>query len=868
MKRPTPYQRGRGRRPTFRPEFLEPRHLLTGPSTLAFEGIGAPAVIDLSTASPAAPVAVLESSPTAIDLGFSTPFNPLLTGLPGTVDIQSRDATGASWSSAVAAAPPRLHASPDGSTLQVVPGGNLAPGLYRIVFPPSSSLNDGTTNQDAAGDEVVAEFRVAAPGVGLGDAVDLGTVGPTVVQTTAALDLQANPSAVQLYKVELAPGHFWRLGLEVDAQRNGSPLVSDLSLFDAHGRLIATDTVGRSPFVNDPFLFAGLLPGTYYVGVSDAANVPGAPGGYDPSTGVAGTNPTSQAGGPFTLDLVADPQDRPTTLLDIHPDHVDPLNPNPTGFTLQFSGALGGGDQSSPAGGVVVVDQNGTAWPVTPIAYNEAQASISYVFVRPLPAGHYTIERPAVGGLVDLAGQPVVAPGQPSGVLGGFDVAAAAARLPNDLGVIAPGATSYLYTALDPGQTATFHFVAPVDGFYVFSTSRADHQPVTVTILGDGGVTIASTGAGLGAAGALSGGVVTTFAVPDAATMEVLIHLAPGEYTVEVTATGTSRMTLGLGVSNPALPDSVLLNGVGQGPALDLRLIAPTVPTPDAPGLGPNTTPTTIPTAPTTGFAGPSANAASAGGVFAGPSVPAEGGQSAAAGGGGGQSGDGSGLILTLGGDPVGLPSAGAGQVGVVGPGAAGSSAAVASSLAGIPQPLVSSLDADGLALGRGPAAGRRRAEPEPATAGRGPTDGAIVVAAAPSPTTDDDDLHDAALADLGWIDRVRARIAGLVDGVRDAMPAPMPTDPRAESIARIARAASGQTGPIVESEREQVAHAGLASPLNLGLAAMLAFHYRRRARRRAAPGTSVAAAATTATSAPTRRHPGPRPLARPRARV
>ena len=41
-----------------------------------------------------------------------------------------------------------------------------------------------------------------------------------------------------------------------------------------------------------------------------------------------------------------------------------------------------------------------------------------------LPPGHYTVQLPQQGGLVDLAGLSPVAPGEPAGVLGDFDVSA------------------------------------------------------------------------------------------------------------------------------------------------------------------------------------------------------------------------------------------------------------------------------------------------------------------------------------------------------------------------------------------------------------------------------------------------------------
>ena len=67
--------------------------------------------------------------------------------------------------------------------------------------------------------------------------------------------------AVSLYRIQLDPGHFWRLGLEVTAQRDGGSLDTALALFDDQGRLIASDDVGRADAPKDPYLFAGLPTG-------------------------------------------------------------------------------------------------------------------------------------------------------------------------------------------------------------------------------------------------------------------------------------------------------------------------------------------------------------------------------------------------------------------------------------------------------------------------------------------------------------------------------------------------------------------------------------------------------------------------------
>ena len=130
-------------------------------------------------------------------------------------------------------------------------------------------------------------------------------IGATPVAVAGKLDFAANPSAVNLYQITLPAGHFYRLGAEVSAQRDGSALDAALTLFDSQGRAISSDDVGRPDAPNDPFLFAGLKPGTYYLGVSGSGNLPGLPGGYNVQTRTSGL-PQTGPGGAFTLHLVAD----------------------------------------------------------------------------------------------------------------------------------------------------------------------------------------------------------------------------------------------------------------------------------------------------------------------------------------------------------------------------------------------------------------------------------------------------------------------------------------------------------------------------------------------------------------------------------
>ena len=198
-------------------------------------------------------------------------------------------------------------------------------------------------------------------------------------RSPASLDFQANPYAVSLYRIRLDPGHFWRLGLEVTAQRDGGTLDTALALFDDQGRPIAIDEVGRKDAPMDPYLFAGLDPGTYYVGVSGVDNLPGPEGGYDPATGSAGSVPQTQDGGPYTLHVVADPVDTPPRLLSFAVDHADALSPAPTGLTLGFSRAIsltGQPGNLAPilSKGIEVRDQDGQVWPVQASDYDETHA--------------------------------------------------------------------------------------------------------------------------------------------------------------------------------------------------------------------------------------------------------------------------------------------------------------------------------------------------------------------------------------------------------------------------------------------------------------------------------------------------------------
>ena len=362
-----------------------------------------------------APDSVLTASPLSLVLEFNRPIFP--DSVDSDVVVMQTDSEG---NPTGYAAPNELTVDSSATQLIVSLPETLKPGHYQIsVFGTSSIMDiDGNYLTDGINNIMVDQFDVAVPGVTLDDAMDLGTAGPDPQQVAGSLDFQSNPYAVSLYRIHLDAGHFWRLGLDVSAQRDGGTLDTALALFDDQGRAIATDEVGRKDAPNDPYLFAGLNPGTYYIGVSGVNNLPGPKGGYDPATGSAGSVPQTQDAGAFTLHVVADPVDTPPQLLSFAVDHADALTSAPTGLTLGFSRAISLTSQFGNLAPILnksieVRDQNGLSWPVQVSAYHETDAKISYLFDEFLPPGHYIVELPEQGGLVDLAGLPPVADGQP-----------------------------------------------------------------------------------------------------------------------------------------------------------------------------------------------------------------------------------------------------------------------------------------------------------------------------------------------------------------------------------------------------------------------------------------------------------------------
>ncbi len=763
--------------------------------------------------------AILTTSPTALIITFDRPVDPFSL-FTNDIHLARVDANGNLtylWDDF--SAPSESLDSTD--TQLIVPLSQpLTPGHYQIFLSANSMLagQDFSSLPPSNGsDTLLAAFTMARPGITLNDATALGLMGPTPMAVPGTLDFTVDPAAVKLYRFELSTGHFWRLGAEVTAQRNGSPLDSALTLFDAQGHVIATTDIGRPDFPNDPYLFTGLPAGTYYLGVSGHGNLPGQNGGYDPALGIAQSDPIAQASGPFTLHVVADPADHPTTVESFQVNHADPNDPtSPTGFTIQFSGPLSL-NTSDPyfckyaSSGVQVVDQYGKVWSVFVIGYNESQARLTYILNSRLPVGHYTVRIPSQGGLTDLAGLTPVAPGQPAGVLGRFDVVSNRPdHASTDLGSLFPdrlnaGVTQQV--ALDPGESITYRFV-------MLDTGRYRLQ----WLYNGGSLGVSEIDPTTGAANPLDPGIVGQ---PNSQ----FPMISGGVHLIRFQATGNQPVVVSLVLSSLGQDyEQVLLNGVGQGPALNLRLIAPSVSSPVTPSPSPSPTPWPVPSpSPPMGPTQPGSPGSTTPETGSGPgqshggSVSAP--RSTSGSGSTAESSSRTGLLLTFGGQPVGRAIPGAGSVSPVGPSLGPNAVAVASAAAMPPQ----SID-----LSPAPIAGHGTeswANPEPdGGPGDAPTDGALIAGAevpimgiAPGPIQDDADI----------LERLRSGLAAWLSSQ-------VPLESQApEALALADPHAAPPLGTVSEAghrsegDSGRIEQAGLASPFQIGLAAYLVIQSR-----------------------------------------
>ena len=492
--------------------------------------------------------------------------------------------------------------------------------------------------------------------------------------------------------------------------------------------------------------------------------MPGQPGGYNPATGVAGVTTRPDAGGPFRLDIVADPADTAVRLIGCTPTWADPLAAAPTGLTLTFSGLLNLDTvQGDPCPGFTLVGPGGSPVPMTAVSFSEQGAQYNFMFDQPLAPGRYTVQVPAQGGATDLAGLTPTGPDGQPGPLASFTVAArSAVQLPNNLGPLSGDVPvgSNTTSVIDPGTAVTYRFVALAEGMYVFSTVSSDPgAKLSLALYGPDGLSTYNA---------------TQPFQPEA-------YLQAGVYELQLVNESASPVRVGWGVHMKSPRDSLLDNGVGQGPALNLRLVNPTTApvdvVPDVTVQGPSSTVTAQPSVGGGLVTGPPSTAPSSGN---GPSSP------------GGQADTNlavttlpAGLAIALGNTAVGWPSTAADRVATVGPGLPGTVALAASGAGLIPgisfgeggekTPLPRDTGDDELiAQGNGPA------KPLPSEAA--PIDGAIVAAPAASPAHPDEMV----IAAADWIARFGRSAFRMVSSQPDDLPdaEAVLTDTPSQSIA------------------------------------------------------------------------------------
>jgi len=84
---------------------------------------------------------------------------------------------------------------PSGNQLELTPGQQLTPGYYQVVLTGGSGLLsvDGDSLDGDGTDQFLGEFRIVSPGVGLGDAVDLGTPRIDPVNDLGFSELRREP---------------------------------------------------------------------------------------------------------------------------------------------------------------------------------------------------------------------------------------------------------------------------------------------------------------------------------------------------------------------------------------------------------------------------------------------------------------------------------------------------------------------------------------------------------------------------------------------------------------------------------------------------------------------------------------------------
>lgn len=553
---------------------------------------------------------IVSTSPTTIVVDFNDQINPMsLSYFPGSPfpeqDIQLLQNGNPLIGPTIFAGEQIDPTNPDAVDI-TLPAGSLSPGNYQIqlapfVFPGLSGMTDGEPLDPAIVGTTIGTFTIVNPGPTLATATNLGVIGTTITSTTGSLNLQANPQAYQLYQFTLQPSSTpWLLGTQVLTSAIGSNLNPELALFNSNGQLIQQASIGSPTARTEPFLFNGLASGTYYIGVSGTQNIPGSSTGYNPISGDPGQGAPVQSGGSFELQILAQPVVKPTTVIGFQLNHADQLSTTPTGFSIQFSSALfvnppKGDLENFLAGAIEVVGQNGAVWPVTAVGFNQSTSLIRYIFNNPLPAGSYSIRLPSQGGLVNLAGDPPINPGLPAGELANFQVAPAQpVNDPYNLGTLYPAEPpANIVTSLDQSNkySQIYRLVVVAPGIYQFQYQSSGDATLILT-----------------SANGASPQIINIS--PNTSSNSILLNLQSGEWFLHIVSSQANpTSSLGMMASptpssvtinwslglNQSDPESTLISGIGQGPALGLMVIDPTAvlgaPSSNGPLTAPNPQP-------------------------------------------------------------------------------------------------------------------------------------------------------------------------------------------------------------------------------------------------------------------------------------
>ncbi len=464
---------------------------------------------------------------------------------------------------------PRLECLETRLVLSASTGSDLAPLTLDVSSGSNSSALDvGGQIDPGQADEIRFE-----------QARDLGAPLDSAVRTVFGhVDLDDPSQSLNLFRIQLdASQSLWQVGLEVQAQVLGNTeLDALLKVYDARGQLIDEADKGRLGSPKDPYLFLGLEPGDYYVEVAASDRF-----------ALAFASTPSGLSETFQLLMVAEPATS-TTLVAWEVEHRDPTSASPTGLQLQFDRPLNLDPDLSPqaltgmlADQVHVVDDQGRAWDLVATEYVEAEQIFRFLLRDVLPAGNYTVRIAEDSALRGLDGRSVVVKGSDDGTVCGFEVEETAPvlkGLDRHLGTFRPHPdwdTISVRTDVDAGRSEVYRFVAPVDGPYRLAIDSVTTETTFVI------------------EGSNQSSQATLTVQPGDLTPEAF-RLRPGEYTITLIAETDQpsevEWTLSSPHSNAFNWEVGVFEGVGAGPGLDLRLIAPT----------------TIDTGPTTVDAGPS----------------------------------------------------------------------------------------------------------------------------------------------------------------------------------------------------------------------------------------------------------------------